>query len=622
MTIAVILVASVDSQLEQELADAGAEYAHLAGLPKALLPVTGGKRVLDYWWGAIESNRTVTEVYIVANAKTFKHFERWATSRGLPARHVVNDGSTMRSTSLGAAKDLLLALTRENYLDQNTPRDVMVIAGDSLFYREFDLAAIMAEEQLEAGHSLCVSYRLAPDEDPATRGMVELDASSRRVARFVEKPAEGATESRVACPLFYILKPSLVKLLPEFVDRANVQSREARPSLGKFMEWAVNERAAPVYCMRLPGVFRLIGDAGLQDYLDVVEHFERVDSPTWSGLAGRGKLTTRSHARVGLFGNPSDGYHGATIALTIANFWAEATIAPSERLVLVPHPLFDPCDFGSLADLHFISRREGYQGGMRLLQAACKKFFEYCTDKGVVLPKRNFTLSYETNVPRQVGLAGSSAIVTAVVRALMAFFALDASHVPLEVMPNLVLSIEAELGINAGLQDRVVQAYEGLVAMDFDKAGFDARGHGLYERLPKHQLHAALPLLWLAYCGEPSDSGAIHSDVKARWRAGEATAVEGMRKIAQVAKDAKRAFALGDAAECRRLMAANFALRRELFGDAVLGATNLRLVDIATEHGGVAKFPGSGGAVVGTCEPDALEAIRAAYERESFVFVV
>ena len=73
------------------------------------------------------------------------------------------------------------------------------------------------------------------------------------------------------------------------------------------MEWAVNDRAAPVYCMRLPGVFRLIGDAGLQDYLDVVEHFERVDSPTWSGLAGRGKLTTRSHARVGLFGNPSDG---------------------------------------------------------------------------------------------------------------------------------------------------------------------------------------------------------------------------------------------------------------------------------------------------------------------------
>ena len=74
----------------------------------------------------------------------------------------------------------------------------------------------------------------------------------------------------------------------------------------------------------------------------MIEHFERMDSPTYSGALGRGRLTTRAYARVGLFGNPSDGYGGKTIALTIANFWAEATIAPSERLCLVPHPLFDP----------------------------------------------------------------------------------------------------------------------------------------------------------------------------------------------------------------------------------------------------------------------------------------
>ena len=351
------------------------------------------------------------------------------------------------------------------------------------------------------------------------------------------------------------------------------------------------------------------------------QHFERVDSPSWS-TAGGGKHTVKAHARVGLFGNPSDGYHGATIALTIANFWASATIAPSERLCLVPHPLFDPCDFGSLADLHFISRREGYQGGMRLLQAACKRFFEYCAAHGVALPKRNFTLSYETNVPRQVGLAGSSAIVTAAIKAMIAFFSLDESHVPAPVLPNLVLSIEAELGINAGLQDRVVQAYEGLVAMDFDKAHFDAHGFGVYERLPPHQLHAALPLLWLAYCGEPSDSGAIHSDVKQRWHAGDPVAVAGMEKIADVAKRAKVAIALGDATECKKLMAENFSLRRALFGDAVLGRTNLQLIDIAAKHGGVAKFPGSGGAVVGTCDEGQLDAIRKAYEAASFVFVV
>ena len=619
MTVAVILVASVDTCLEGELLDAGAEYSHLHGLPKALLPITGGKRVLDYWWGAIEGQRQISDVYLVTNAKQFKHFERWATSRGIPASKVINDGSTTRWSSLGAARDLLLALTRAgSFGDKGLDQDVMVIAGDSLFHRDFDLHSVVTERHVEAGRSLAVTYRLGADEDASTRGIAEVDASTRQVLRFVEKPQPGATASRDACPLFYILKPDLVALLPAFVEE---HDRDAKPSLGGFMAWAINGKGSEVYSMRMPGVFRLIGDAGLQEYLDLVEHFERVDSPSWS-TAGGGKHTVKAHARVGLFGNPSDGYHGATIALTIANFWASATIAPSERLCLVPHPLFDPCDFGSLADLHFISRREGYQGGMRLLQAACKRFFEYCAAHGVALPKRNFTLSYETNVPRQVGLAGSSAIVTAAIKAMIAFFSLDESHVPAPVLPNLVLSIEAELGINAGLQDRVVQAYEGLVAMDFDKAHFDAHGFGVYERLPPHQLHAALPLLWLAYCGEPSDSGAIHSDVKQRWHAGDPVAVAGMEKIADVAKRAKVAIALGDATECKKLMAENFSLRRALFGDAVLGRTNLQLIDIAAKHGGVAKFPGSGGAVVGTCDEGQLDAIRKAYEAASFVFVV
>ena len=279
------------------------------------------------------------------------------------------------------------------------------------------------------------------------------------------------------------------------------------------------------------------------------------------------------------------------------------------------------CDFGGLRDLHFISRREGYQGGMRLLQAACKRFLEYCVERGIALPKRNFTLSYETNVPRQVGLAGSSAIVTAVVRALMRFYALDETHIPVEILPNLVLSVEAELGINAGLQDRVVQAFEGLVYMDFDPIQFEAKGHGVYERLTAAQLHAALPLLWLAYSGEPSDSGAIHSDVKQRWRNGDGDAVQGMGAIASIAAKAREAIRLGDASECRRLMAENFRLRRKLFGDAVLGATNLKLISIAEQNGAVAKFPGSGGAVVGTCDVDKLSKVRRAYEREGFVFV-
>ena len=53
----------------------------------------------------------------------------------------------------------------------------------------------------------------------------------------------------------------------------------------------------------------------------------------------------------------------------------------------------------------------------------------------------------------------------AALRALSAFYRVN---LPTEWLPSLALSAEtAELGIPAGLQDRVIQTYEGLVYMDF-----------------------------------------------------------------------------------------------------------------------------------------------------------
>ena len=103
-----------------------------------------------------------------------------------------------------------------------------------------------------------------------------------------------------------------------------------------------------------------------------------------------------------IMGNPSDGFYGKTISLSIQNFWAEVTIYESEKLILTPHPLCDPTEFGSLADLHDSYGRDGYLGGLRLLQATCRKFYQYCSKHGIALAKRNFTLKYDTNIPRQV----------------------------------------------------------------------------------------------------------------------------------------------------------------------------------------------------------------------------
>ena len=129
---------------------------------------------------------------------------------------------------------------------------------------------------------------------------------------------------------------------------------------------------------------------GLSDYKKWTKYFEARDVD----IQNQVPIVQRAYARVGLIGNPSDGFHGKTIALSIKNFWAEATIFESPRLNLIPHPLNDPTSFGNLADLHVISKKEGYMGGLRLVQATCKKFYEFCDVNGIALPRRNFTLRF------------------------------------------------------------------------------------------------------------------------------------------------------------------------------------------------------------------------------------
>lgn len=50
--------------------------------------------------------------------------------------------------------------------------------------------------------------------------------------------------------------------------------------------------------------------------------------------------------------------------------------------------------------------------------------------------------------------------------------------------------------------------------MDFEQSLIESRGYGEYRRIPTSNL----PPLWLAYLSDPSNSGKIHSDVKARWK--------------------------------------------------------------------------------------------------------
>jgi glucuronokinase len=341
-----------------------------------------------------------------------------------------------------------------------------------------------------------------------------------------------------------------------------------------------------------------------------------------------GAITHRAYARIGLFGNPSDGYFGRTISCSIQNFYAEVTLVPdqqpfSSRVSFEPGP-YDWNAFNSLGALAAHTEKHGHYGGVRLLRALCCRFHAYCAERAIPLHATGFCVSYKTNIPKQTGLSGSSSIIVAGLRCLLEYYDVT---IPLEEQPALVLACERDLGIVAGLQDRVIQCYEGVVAMDFtDERAVRETGRGTYRRLPE----SCLPPLYLVYAENPGDSGKVHSDVKARWERGDEDVREKMARVADVARRAETALmeTAGTTPEARletlaSLMNENFDLRRAMFGDEALGAMNIAMVTTPRSVGAAAKFTGSGGAAVVLCPKGDAQAaaMREACERAGFTVV-
>jgi glucuronokinase len=301
-------------------------------------------------------------------------------------------------------------------------------------------------------------------------------------------------------------------------------------------------------------------------------------------------------ARVGLLGNPSDGYFGRTISFVLRNFAARVTLEESSNLRIErDEPDLDV--FDSVEHLAECVRRQGYYGGSRLVKAAIKVFGEYCRERDIALGKSNFTVRYQSSIPRQVGLAGSSAIVTATLRALMAFYDIE---VPTREQPNLILSAEVdELGITAGLQDRVAQVYERLIYMDFSRELLRDQGYGRYESLDS----ALLPRLYVAYQRQPAKaSGRALDDLRSRWERGDPVVVETLGRIAALADEGKRAILDTNHERLSALMDANFDLRSRVMA---IGEADRGMVETARALGASAKLTGSGGAIVGCCPDDA-----------------
>ena len=309
-------------------------------------------------------------------------------------------------------------------------------------------------------------------------------------------------------------------------------------------------------------------------------------------------IKTRSFPRAALIGNPSDGYFGKTIAFVFNNYSAEVQLYETPELDLLPS-LRDHSSFKSISQLADDVSLFGYYGGIRLLKATIKRFYDYCMENGIKLDDRNFTIRYQTNIPNRLGLAGSSAIITACIRALKQFYKVKISP---PIFANLVLSVETEeLGIAAGLQDRVAQAYNEPIFMNFDEKIMKTNGYGHYETI-------SIPdsmNLYIAFRTDLSEGSEIlHSHLREDYESGKGDVLAAIHEWSDLTEQAKKAITSGDYNEMAQLINRNFDLRCEVCSS--VSNKNKLMVELARSVGASAKFTGSGGGIIGTYKDEKM----------------
>jgi NDP-sugar pyrophosphorylase family protein len=225
----------------------------LKGVAKALLPLNG-KPLLNHWL-ALFSNNTSTEFYIICNESNHQQFLSWSDANNFPTDRIFNDGSVSNETRNGAVVDIHLAVEHFK-LNRSDYDGLLVVAGDTLFLRDFDLSDFLKIALDVLPGTLVTSYTVS-DEETKKTGILQLaetsTASYRRVTGFFEKPDPSETTSRVACPCFYHLSSSSLPLLKTFFDEAKARNAKLDEidATGKFIAWLVHRH--PVYAITVSG---------------------------------------------------------------------------------------------------------------------------------------------------------------------------------------------------------------------------------------------------------------------------------------------------------------------------------------------------------------------------------
>jgi galactokinase/mevalonate kinase-like predicted kinase len=277
--------------------------------------------------------------------------------------------------------------------------------------------------------------------------------------------------------------------------------------------------------------------------------------------------------RAGIIGNPTDMYGGAVLSCSVG-MRARVTVTPASELVL--ETAGQECRIASRDDLR-------PRGDRFDLPRAILDYMH--------LPPLACHVRYESEIPLRSGMSGSTALVVALLQALLAW---QGQYPHTYQLAERARHIELNyLRVVCGYQDAYMCTFGGLNYMDFRGKQFyrEAEAELFATIEPLSAYCPELPFV-LGFTGVQHASGEVHKPLRERWLEGESAVVEGYERITEIARTGKKALLMADWPLMGRLMNENHAIQRDLGGS---GESNERLIAAALEAGALgAKLAGAG----------------------------
>lgn len=170
------------------------------GIPKPLLPV-GGRPVIDYVIDNIKKCKEIDTIYVAVShmKEPLENYLRHAHSGSIKIETV-----TTQCWETGG--DLKEVLTQKGIRNGQ----VLVCYGDNV--TAIDTAELLRAHKNNKGAFATIALFEVPQEDVHRFGIAEMNGE--RITRFIEKPAQGATSSRLANAGYFMLDAAEIEKLP------------------------------------------------------------------------------------------------------------------------------------------------------------------------------------------------------------------------------------------------------------------------------------------------------------------------------------------------------------------------------------------------------------------------